>query len=379
MNILHLFSNYKWTGPAEPAVNLAAALQKRGHCVRFASGRRPRRADNKCVNEYAAERGLDVIDKMRLAKHIHVAGNLADARLLSEIISKNEIDVVHAHLANDHLIAALAARRMASPPKIIRTFYDGSRLSWRIRTIYLLSKHTDRAIFCSRAVRDATVARYLFDESRTAVLEGAVDVERFDPDRSLPDVRSRLGLSPEDYVVGIVARVQWHRRFDVLLDAAEKAAASLPDFRLLIIGRGTNLEAIAVRPVLERGLQSVVKFAGYLEGDDYVGCLAALDAKVFLVPGSDGSCRALREAMAMGVPAIVADRGMLPEIVEDGVTGRVVADTAQGLAEAFIELSDTARRSAMASAAGERARRDFDVRRLAENVEAVYQELLDAD
>ena len=269
---------------------------------------------------------------------------------------------------------------MAVPPKIIRTFYDGSRLPWRIRTIYLLSRHTDRAIFCSGAVRDATVARYLFDESRTAVLEGAVDVERFDPDRSLPDVRSRLGFSPEDYVVGIVARVQWHRRFGVLLDAAEKAAASLPDFRLLVIGRGTNLEAIAARPVLERGLQGVVKFAGYLEADDYVGCLAALDAKVFLVPGSDGSCRAVREAMAMGVPAIVADCGMLPEIVEDGVTGRVIAaDAARGLAEAFIELSNTARRNAMALAAGERARRDFDVRRLAENVEAVYREVLDAE
>ena len=89
MNILHLFSNYKWTGPAEPAVNLAAALQNRGHRVCFASGRRPGRADSKCVHEYAAGRGLDVINKMRLAKHVHIAGNLADARVLSGIISEN--------------------------------------------------------------------------------------------------------------------------------------------------------------------------------------------------------------------------------------------------------------------------------------------------
>ena len=39
MKVLHLFSNWKWTGPAEPAVNLAAALRGRGLDAAFACGR----------------------------------------------------------------------------------------------------------------------------------------------------------------------------------------------------------------------------------------------------------------------------------------------------------------------------------------------------
>jgi hypothetical protein len=39
VKVLHLFANWKWTGPAEPAVNLAAALRDRGVSVEFACGR----------------------------------------------------------------------------------------------------------------------------------------------------------------------------------------------------------------------------------------------------------------------------------------------------------------------------------------------------
>ncbi|NQT20136.1 MAG: glycosyltransferase family 4 protein [Planctomycetes bacterium] len=377
MNILHLFSNCKWTDPAEPAVNLASEVKKLGHRVFFAAGR-PTASGPRCVHEYAEERGMEVIHGMRLAKHVRLVANLADARVLRRIIDDNEIDIVHTHLPNDHLIAALAARRMPSAPKIVRTFYEGSCLPWGIRTIYLLSKHTDRAIFCSKGARDATIARYLFDERKTVVLAGAIDLRRFDPGRELPDGRSRLGLEPADYVVGIVARGQRHRRFHVLVDAAKKVAGLRPDFRLLILGRGEDLEA-AAQPVSAPGLQNVVKFAGCLSGDDYVGCLASLDAKVFLVPGSDGSRRAVREAMAMGLPVIAANRGMLPEIVEDGVTGRVIDDTADSLAAAIVELGDRSKRRSLGAAAAKRVRRDFDVRRLARNVVAVYEELFNAD
>ena len=358
-------------------MNLAAGLKKRGHEVFFASGRAPDAVGSKRVHQYAAERGLEVVKGLRLAKQMHVVGNLVDARALRSVLRQEKIDIVHTHLANDHLIAALAIRGLSDPPRVVRTFYDGSQLPWRIRTVYMLSRHTDCAIFCSRPVRDATVARYLLDNGKTAILHGAVDLERFDPARPLPEMRPRFGLKPADYVVGVVARVQRHRRFDILLEAAEKAAAARPDFRLLVIGRGTKLEEIAVRPVLERGLQDVVKFAGYLSGDDYVGCLAALDAKVFLMPGTDGSCRAVREAMAMGVPIIAAKRGMLPEIVEDNITGRVVDDTPDKLAEAFIELGGAELRRKLGAAAADRARRSFDLRALAENVETIYHQLLE--
>jgi len=189
-------------------------------------------------------------------------------------------------------------------------------------------------------------------------------------------MRQWLNLSPADYVVGIVARVQGHRRFNVLVEAAAAVMRVLPDFRLVIVGRGTDFDRILTRPARRAGVDRIARFPGYLTGDDYAGCLHALDAKVFLVPGSDGSCRAVREAMAMGVPVIAANRGMLPEIVADGVTGRIVRDVPGSLAKAIIELHDPLLRAMMAAAARDRARREFDIRIQAEQVERIYERLL---
>jgi len=63
-----------------------------------------------------------------------------------------------------------------------------------------------------------------------------------------------------------------------------------------------------------------------------------MDIFVFLMAGSDGTARALREAMAMGKPVIVANRGMLPELVEHGISGLVVNDTPEALFQATLQL-----------------------------------------
>jgi len=375
MKILHVFSNYKWTGPAEPAVSLAAELRRRGHDVVFASPDVPPLDSDRRVWQHAVGLGLAPLKGLHLSKHLHLVHNPRDSAELRRQMIAQGFQIVHAHMRNDHLVAAMAARRMAGAPPIVRTVYDG-RLDGGLRARFLFSRHTARAIFLSERVLEATVRAGLMPRDRCTALEGAIDLERFNPERPLPDMRARLNLAPDDFVVGIVARVQWHRRFDVLLGAVEQAARALPRFRGVIVGRGTDFHDILEKPVQRRGLGGVVRFAGYLGGDDYVGCLAALDAKVFLVPGSDGSCRAVREAMAMGLPVVAANRGMLPEIVKDGVTGRITADTPGNLARAIIELSDEPLRRRMAQAARERACRDFNVKSQAARVEAIYEDLL---
>jgi glycosyltransferase involved in cell wall biosynthesis len=93
--------------------------------------------------------------------------------------------------------------------------------------------------------------------------------------------------------------------------------------------------------------------------------------------GSDGTARALREAMAMGKPVIVANRGMLPELVEDGISGLVVNDTVEGLARAVLRLlHHPEMREALGKAAYQKARQNFQLDRQAEAVESFYQEMI---
>jgi len=376
MKILHLFSNCKWTGPAEPAVNLAAELKARGHVVLFASTDAPPCPENPRINQHAAERGLAVVRGLLLDKHLHPLHAVRDVRTLRGLLAEMRPEIVHVHMRNDHLITALATRAMPQRPKIVRTFYDGQWSAWNLRESWLLRNHCDHAVFCSHGVRNAAMRRRMQADRGSTVISGAIDLQRFDPDRPLPEMRPRLELAPADYVVGIVARVQWHRRFHVLIEAAATAMRALPDFRLVIIGRGTDFDRILTRPARQAGIDRIARFPGYLTGDDYAGCLHALDAKLFLVPGSDGSCRAVREAMAMGLPVIAASRGMLPEIVTQGVTGRIIRDTPESLAKAIIELHDPLLRARMAAAARDHARQEFDIRAQAARIERIYERLL---
>jgi glycosyltransferase involved in cell wall biosynthesis len=207
-----------------------------------------------------------------------------------------------------------------------------------------------------------------------------VDLTRFDPGRfDRAAARARLGLLPGLVAVGLVARVQAHRRFEVVLAAHERVARRHPGLRLVVIGRGTQIRPLLLDPVEARGLGGSVQTTGYLAGDDYPAALAALDASLFLVPGSDGTCRALREQQAMGLAAIVTPRAPLPEIIEEGCSGLVAPETVEGLAGALERLvTEPALRERLRAGALDAARRRFDLVRQADVVTAFYEEVLAA-
>jgi glycosyltransferase involved in cell wall biosynthesis len=170
--------------------------------------------------------------------------------------------------------------------------------------------------------------------------------------------------------------MQRHRRWEVLLEAMKLAIERAPNLRMLVIGKGTHREQSVIGPARQMGLANHVLFPGY-RTDDFVDYLAALDFKVFLMPGSDGTCRAAREAMAMGKPVIAARRGMLPELVPDGVAGLVIDDTPANLADAMVRLAqDAALRARLGEGARHHARTHFRLEDQAAAVAAMYEKLL---
>jgi len=123
------------------------------------------------------------------------------------------------------------------------------------------------------------------------------------------------------------------------------------------------------------GLDSKVVFAGY-RTEDYADVVAAMDCFTFLVPGSDGTCRALRQAAALGLPLVGTRRGAIPEIVADGENGWLVSETPEAIAAAWVRLRvDPQRRRAMGTVGRERARVRFDPARHAEWMEGFYARL----
>jgi len=374
MKVYHLYSSWRWTGPAEPALNLAGALHGAGWDTTFLCGREPRGRDNGILRA-AQERGVPTRTGLNLSKHINPFPNYPDSWKLRRWMAEDRIDLVHAHLRNAHIVAALAARRLSPRPLVVRSCYAGEGPTgyWEGR---LVRELTDGLLVISERARREVVTRFGFPADRVWMVHTAIDLDRFDPGRGLGDRRAELGIAPDAFVVGIVARIQWRRRYHVFLEAIDRARRELPGLRAILVGRGTHMNSIVVRPIQKRGLADTILLPGYHTGDDFVRTLGSMDAQVMLVPGTDGSCRAVREAMAMGVPVIAARRGILPELVADGERGLLVDDTPENLARAILTLArQETRRRTMGERAREYARNHFALSRQADIVGQIYREL----
>jgi glycosyltransferase involved in cell wall biosynthesis len=108
-----------------------------------------------------------------------------------------------------------------------------------------------------------------------------------------------------------------------------------------------------------------------------VDTLACLDIFSLLMPGSDGTARAVREAMAMAKPCVVSDYYMLPEIVEHGKAGFVVPDDPELLAQAWLTLiQDTKLREKMGLTARQHALERFRTDAVGPVLEEFYQRIL---
>jgi glycosyltransferase involved in cell wall biosynthesis len=372
MRVLHLFSNWKWTGPAEHALTTAKHLFERAYNLTFACGKPPRVVEDS-LEKRAQESGIPLERCFYLNKHFHFWHNTCDVLRLRHYINSNNFDLIHTHLVNDHFIAALAVMCSSKKIALIRTLYDGTGRTITARDRLLISHAADGVITVSEIAQHTIQKQSGIPPEKIRKICPGVDCNRFNQNIDGRAIRLRYGVGAKDPLVGIVARVQTHRRFAVFIKAIKQVAREIPRIKVFIIGRGTHIQEVAIQPVKDVGLTDNFVFTGYhLHG--YPELLAALDVKVFLVPGTDGSCRAVREAMAMGKPVIVSNRGMLPEIVEDGVSGLVVDDTPENLAYAISALlQDSTVRKKMGEAARKRMSEDYNSTIQNEKIENVYK------
>jgi glycosyltransferase involved in cell wall biosynthesis len=350
-------------------------LKQRGHDVRLACGSGPQLLPNDVADE-AHRRGLEPIRSMHLGKHRNPIWDALDRRALRKLVRDMRPELVHCHLPNDHRLALAATEGLGVP--IVRSLYDGDPPAVSSDTRKLLAGGCRAVLVISDRIRDAVIERFGVAADHVVTVDPAVDLRRFNPrTKNLPDLREAYGVRPGDFVVGIVARMQRHRRFELFFEALAKASHEIPQLKVLLVGRGTWMEEVAVKPAARKELAGRAIFTGYRRGAEYVATLRCMHVKIYLTPGSDGSCRAAREAMAMGVPLVAARRGHLVDLVEDGTTGFLVDDDADQIARALVRLANEPDlHRTMSEASYTRAHKRYGLLTQARRVEAVYEQIV---
>lgn len=227
---------------------------------------------------------------------------------------------------------------------------------------------------CS-AVADSLVRDYGVERARVRVVGNGADLP--DDERERPAarrLRDDLGVGQFRPLWVCAARLEEQKGHAVLLEALAQLQARGLDFIVVLAGAG-SLRADLEGRVAAAGLGDRVRFVGQVEA---VGPLL-LAADACVLPSLwEGLPLTLLEALARGRPVAATQVGGVPEVIEDGVTGRLMpAGDAAALAavlEDFHRRPDAALRLGRAGA--DRVRAEFTWPRVVEAFEAVYDEVL---
>ena len=339
LKILHLLSNWKWTEVSEPAVELALAQQQLGAEIEFVCGRGPADQAKRRVDYHARKKKLTSTHILDMPKHLKLLPAIRDCAALRPMLRRFKPDVIHCHKKNAQLMGVMS-RGVSKRPLIVRGCYDpeGPPRDLRSRLMYKLG--TDGMVVINERSRQRAVARHGIPVETVQVVEPGIDLDRFSPRRHISETRASFGLKQDAFVMGVVTRIRASRRLDLPLKALHRLAPAYPQLQMLLVGRGREgaVENVVAKPARTLNIFDRIVLAGYCEEDRLVAAYRAMDVLVYPIPGSDRSCRTVREAMAAGVPVIAPEVGFLPELIEDHKTGRLMALAWESLANILEEL-----------------------------------------
>lgn len=292
---------------------------------------------------------------------------------LQQAIAGNSYDLIHTHGYLADLLGYPVSQRAGIP--IVSTchgFIRGDlKLSLYNSLDLMVLRRFDRVIAVSDAIKDDLRSSKVKGANVT-VIKNAAPMQKSDADplASRNGIRGMLQVGPDELLLGYLGRLSEEKGIVHLLEAFRSLEERSLPVRLALIGDGPQRELLE-KTAESLGIAGKTAFTGF-QGN--VGeWLAALD--VFVIPSlSEGTPMALLEAMSMGLPCIASAVGGIPDVIDSGVDGILVAPGKPlEIRDAVLSLlGDEARRQDIGEKARETIRHRYDARSWAGRIENEY-------
>ncbi len=309
--------------------------------------------------------------------------DLALASRMAEVAEYYDLDLLHVHYAIPHSVSALLARQMLAARgrhlPFVTTLHGTDITLVGLDRSYLpitrfSIEQSDGVTSISQYLRERTIKEFKI-KREIEVITNFVNCDFYLPlnPEERAEKRKRYA-APDEKILIHLSNFRPVKRVTDAVEIFARVVEQIPA-HLLLVGDGPDRSA-AEWLAHKKGIQERVHFLGKQESVNELLPLADL----MLMPSElESFGLAALEAMACRVPTIATNVGGVPELIEDGVDGRLfpVGDV-DGMANAAAELLlDPAKLEAMATAARRTAQQRFCASKVIPVYERYYERVLE--
>ncbi len=330
------------------------------------------------VRALSLSRGSAVQRLERLGVKVEVIDETDDAAAttaLATYLTRNEIDLVHAHMFRAEVVGTRAAIDAGTPVVMATVHSSRVRSPEDVATLAALTPFMDRLLIPSDSIADK-VER----EGRHAphtIIPNGVDLSRFALPATPCTLRDELGIPCEHVLLGVVARLEAEKGHRYLVEAMPAILERAPDTWLAIVGEGSLCSSLKAQvAALPAPARDRIVFTG--RRDDISSITADMDIAV-LPSLREAQGISILEAMARRKPVVASCVGGIPEVVTQGVSGILVPPASpEALADAVATLARSPNlRIRMGDAGYATVEERFSIDAMVRRIEGVYAEELE--
>jgi glycosyltransferase involved in cell wall biosynthesis len=324
--------------------------------------------------------------RCELPSHLKRYEFAAKMKKYIDVLAEEKIDLVHAQHSFEGMFADEYKKRYNVPfvfvrevvSKFLPNFYS-KYILFNLEKYLTEHLNYDVLVSWSQYMVDQFFSKWKINPEKIRVIQGGVDMEKFNPNRKFSNIRSKYGIDQDDFLLFSVKVFSSSNVLGLInsIKAFEIFARDKDDAKYLIGGGGPGKKMELLKNLVKKlGLENKVILMGRVEWDDLINYYRSSDATVHFFMYDASISVSLMESLACGIPIITTNVGEVPNLVNNKV-GILVNQSHAEMADAMQRMYENgARRKQMGRSAIYLVKEKFDIDVVAKRYIELYEELL---
>ena len=375
LKIFHLINVHHWTGPAEYLLRNSKYLIEKGDSVLVGF----RSYYKGVLKDELKRNNIPFTEKIKFPRGFKPHIFLWDTFNIRKIIDEFKPHIVHCHNSLENIHCVILKKRRNNF-KLVRTIYNSGAIAKKPFTDFFLNRNDYIVPVCTDYFNQL-LNIHKIPKHKLRIIKGFVDSNKFFPKKYKNSEKDFLlnnfGVKKDIVKIGMVARFQEKRGHRYLIKAFKKLIESdRKNVRLILAGRGETVDEM--KSICRKiNIEKFVIFTGYIK-DELPQLLQSLNIFVLLREGSDGTCRAVLEAMSSGLPVVSVKRGAIIDTVQEGVNGFLI-ESKENINQLYLHLKKLVDNKNLREYMGEKSRtiieKNFSMELQLKNYYDFYKEI----